>query len=95
VVVRDGSLGSASLVHEIHEGGKETENWRMLGRVLRDPYLERVSLKAGRLGMVRDGEDGQSWDLERCEDITCLLGRPGSDHDETSMKAVSTNYCRN
>lgn len=92
---RDGSLGSVSLVNGIHEGGKENENWRMLGRILRDPYLEKANLKAGRLVMVRNDEPGESWDLERCKDVTCLLGKPGFDQDGTSMKVVSTNYCRN
>lgn len=94
-MIRDGSLGLASLVNGIREGGKENENWRMLGRILRDPYLEKASLKAGRLVMVRNNEPGESWDLERCRDVTCLLRKPGSDQDGASMKVVSANYCRN
>jgi hypothetical protein len=95
VVIRDGSLGTASLVHGMHEGRKENENWRMLGRVLRDPYLEKASLKAGRLVRISVEEDGESWDLERCEDVTWLLWKPGFDQDGTSAKVISANYCRN
>jgi len=95
VVVRDGSLGTASSLHGIHQGGKENENWKMLRRVLRDPYLERANLKAGRLAMVRGGDAGEIWDLERCEDVTWLLEKHGFDQDETSRKVISPNYGRN
>ncbi len=79
MLIRDGSLGTASIVQGLHEGGKENENWRMLGRLLRDPYLEKASLKAGRLVIVRQGEEGENWDLESCEDFTRLLGKPDFD----------------
>jgi hypothetical protein len=88
VLIRDGSLGTASLVHGLNEGGKENENWRMLGRVLKDPYLERASLKAGRLIIVRKGEERESWDLGSCKDLTWLLGNPGFDQDGTCIKAI-------
>ncbi len=76
VFIRDGSLSSASVVQGLHDGGKANENWRMLGKVLRDPYLEKVSLKAGRLARLRNGEEGKHLDLKTCKDVTWLLGKP-------------------
>ena len=79
-------MGTASLVHGLNEGGKENENWRMLGRVLKDPYLERASLEAGRLIIARKGEERESWDLGSCKDLTWLLGNPVFDQDGTCIK---------
>jgi hypothetical protein len=66
---------------------REYESWRMLRRVLRDPYLEKMALRGGQFNVVRN-EEGSSWDLEKCKDISYLLEEPGVEQDETSIKVI-------
>ena len=59
--------------------GEENENWKLLKKLCRDPYLERVRLRAGpldelELEMCWDWEEG---DQSLFKDITCLLDGSG------------------
>lgn len=46
VVLRKGFVGG---LEKAKAGGEEYQNWTCLKRVCRDPYLQKVTLKAGQL----------------------------------------------
>ena len=62
---------------------KEYESWRNLKRVLKDPYLEKVTLKEGQFALVRNG-----WDVESGNDVSYLLEKPGDEQDENSIQVI-------
>jgi hypothetical protein len=72
----------------IFDAGREHYNWRMLRKLMMDPYLEKTSLKGGKFVVVRNGEAGVSWDAEGCKDMSYLLEKHEVEQDETSIKAT-------
>jgi hypothetical protein len=91
VVIRDQSANYAFLGSLNDDSSKELQSWRMLRKLLMDPYLEKVTLKGGRFSVVSTGVEGMGgnvWDLEGCEDISYLLGKAGDEQDKTLIKVV-------
>jgi hypothetical protein len=83
VVVRDQSVGGHYLGTQRNDIRKEYESWRNLKRVLKDPYLEKVTLKEGQFALVRNG-----WDVESGNDVSYLLEKPGDEQDENSIQVI-------
>jgi hypothetical protein len=81
VAIRD--LGACRAFQ--HDSRGEHENWGQLKRVLRDPYLEKATLKAGKFIIVSNEGEGQSWGLDKWTDISSLLDNA---EDETLIKVV-------
>ncbi|KAE9368489.1 hypothetical protein N431DRAFT_560893 [Stipitochalara longipes BDJ] len=80
VMVRDGGDVGA-----LNESRWEHENWVQLKSVLRDPYLERATLKAGRFTIKKNDIEGQGWELDKWTDLSFLLE---SARVETSIKVI-------
>lgn len=73
------------------DSSKEHQSWRMLRKLLMDPYLEKVTLKGGRFSVIStvvEGMGGDVWDLEGCEDISYLLAKAGDEQDKTLIMVV-------
>jgi hypothetical protein len=83
VVVRDQSVGGHYLGTQRNDIRKEYESWRKLKRVLRDPYLEKVTLKEGQFLVVRNG-----WDAGSGNDVSYLLEKSGDEQDENSIQVI-------
>ena len=83
VVVRDQSVGGHYLGTQRNDIRKEYESWRKLKRVLRDPYLEKVTLKEGQFAVVRNG-----WDAGSGNDVSYLLEKSGDEQDENSIQVI-------
>jgi hypothetical protein len=83
VVVRDQSVGGHYLGTQRNDIRKEYESWRNLKRILRDPYLEKVTLKEGQFALVRNG-----WDVGSGNDVSYLLEKPGDEQDENSIQVI-------
>jgi hypothetical protein len=91
VVIRDQSVNHAFLGSLNDDSSREHQSWRMLRKLLMDPYLEKVTLKGGRFSVVSTGFEGMGgnvWDLEGCEDLSYLLGKTGDEQDKTLIKVV-------
>jgi hypothetical protein len=83
VVVRDQSVGGHYLGTQRNDIRKEYESWGKLKRVLRDPYLEKVTLKEGQFAVVRNG-----WDAGSGNDVSYLLEKSGDEQDENSIQVI-------
>jgi len=55
VVLRKGFVGG---LEKAKAGGEEYQNWKCLQGICRDPYLERVSVRAGQLLEVVGHDEG-------------------------------------
>jgi len=82
-VVRDQSVGGHYLGTQRNDIRKEYESWGKLKRVLRDPYLEKVTLKEGQFAVVRNG-----WDAGSGNDVSYLLEKSGDEQDENSIQVI-------
>ncbi|PMD61399.1 uncharacterized protein K444DRAFT_527101 [Hyaloscypha bicolor E] len=83
VVVRDQSVGGHYLGTQRNDIRKEYESWRKLKRVLRDPYLEKATLKEGQFAVVRNG-----WDAGSGNDVSYLLEKSGDEQDENLIQVI-------
>jgi hypothetical protein len=88
VVIRDDSEKHTLLGPMTFDARREHYNWRMLRKLMMDPYLEKASLKGGKFVVVRNGEAGESWDVEGCKDMSYLLEKSGAEQDETLIKVI-------
>jgi len=81
VVIRE--LGDCGLLKD--DSRWEHENWVQLKSVLRDPYLEKAVLKAGRLAIVRHDDEVQSWEVDKWINVSFLLENT---RRETTIKVI-------